>query len=181
MRGRALGASLLAVVCLGADGVAREPAKPPKNPDAPFAVFLSVGASANQRNHLQPVTDEIANRVAKKKKWLKVVENRDDADIVVEVLAHLVDEQEHVRLDLGRGSGGGDVNIHNNRNWVYWVSERHRIETRVTLPSGAQKMFTGADERERGASMKGAASNLVNELEDYCKENYWDLIASGRR
>ena len=27
---------------------------------------------------------------------------------------------------------------------------RRHIETRVTLPSGAQKIFTGADERERG-------------------------------
>jgi hypothetical protein len=59
-----------------------------------------------------------------------------------------------------------------------WITERHRIQTRVTLPSGAQKMFMGADERERGGSMKGAASHLAKQLEEYCKENYWDLVSS---
>jgi hypothetical protein len=39
-------------------------------------------------------------------------------------------------------------------------------------------MFMGADERERGGSMKGAASHLAEQLEEYCKENYWDLVSS---
>ena len=171
--------SFFVVAYLGADALAREQRKLPQKIDSPFAVFVLVKEAPNQEIDLRAVTDEVANRVAKKKKWLKVVDNRDDADIVVEVLAHLMAEEEHRRLDLRR-AGSGDVNMYNNRNWVYWVSERHRIETRVTLPSGAQKMFTGVDEHERGGSMKGAASNLANELEDYCKENYWALVASQR-
>ena len=177
---RALTISFFAVACLGPDslaGLAREQRKPPKKPVSPFAVFLFVKEAANQEIDLQPVSDEVANRVAKKKKWLKVVDNRDDADIVVEVLTHRIDEQEHRRLDL-RVDRSGDVNVYDHKNWVYWVSDRHRIETRVTLPSGAQKMFTGEDGRERGGSLGGAASDLAEQLEDFCKKNYWDLVAN---
>ena len=168
--------SFFGVAYLGADALAREQRKPPQKIDSPFAVFLFARETPNQGIDLRAVTDEVANRVAKKKKWLKVVDNRDDADIVVEVLAHLMADEEHRRLDLRR-AGRGDVNMYNNRNWVYWVSERHRIETRVTLPGGAQKMLTGEDGHERGGSLEGAASDLAEQLEDYCKVNYRDLAS----
>ncbi|GMR22268.1 MAG: hypothetical protein BMS9Abin37_0605 [Acidobacteriota bacterium] len=172
---RTLSASLLVVAGLGAGTLAREQTKPPSKPDSPFAVFLLAKEAVNEEIDLQTVTDELANRVAKKKTWLKVVDKRDEADIVVEVLAHLVTEEEHRRLDL-RVDTSGDIKVYEHKNWVYWISDRHRIEIRVTLPSGAQKMLTGEDGRERGGSLAGAASNVAEQLEDLCKKNYWDLV-----
>ena len=58
------------------------------------------------------------------------------------------------------------------------MTERHRIEVRVTLPDGTQRPLTGADERERGGSIKGASDDLADQLETIVKESYWDFVES---
>jgi len=171
---RVLWITFSVVAYLAAIGFAEQQRKPPKKPERQFLVFVYTEGLTNEDIDMPRVAEEVSKRIAKKKKWLKVVDRRDRADIVVEVLTHLVDEQSRTILDYRVDDKGVGKNIYENT----YVSERHRIETRITLPDGTQKLVTGADERERGGSMKSAASNLAKQLEDHCKENYWDLVAS---
>jgi hypothetical protein len=153
---------------------AQEERQPPKKPEQPFTIYVFTQGLANESVDMPQVTDEVSKRVAKKKKWLKLVDDRESADLVVEVLTHIVNEV-HVReLDTRVNDQGVGKNFY-DRNYL---SERHRIETRITLPSGGQTMITGVDERKQGGSVKGAASNLAEQLENHCKEHYWEWVAS---
>jgi len=174
MHRRVLGITLSALAYLAAIGFAQEQRKPPKKPDQPFLAFVYTEGLTNEDVDMPGVAEEVSKRIAKKKKWLKVVDSRDGADIVMEVLTHIVNEQSRTVLDMRVNDQGVGKNYYENT----FISERHRIETRITLPDGTQKVFTGVDERDRGGSVKGAASNLASQLEDYCKEHYWDLVAS---
>ncbi|GMR22269.1 MAG: hypothetical protein BMS9Abin37_0606 [Acidobacteriota bacterium] len=174
MHRRVLIAIVCGVVYFGTTSFAQEQRKPPKKPDRPFMVYVYTEGLTNEDVDMPKVAEEVSKRVAKKKKWLKIVNDRESADIIIEVLTHLVHEQHRMELDTRVNDTGTGKTYYDSN----WITERHRIETRVTFPSGAQKMFTGADERDRGGSMKGAAGNLAKQLENYCKENYWNLVAS---
>ncbi len=154
--------------------IAQEQRKPPKKPEQPFTIYVFTQGLTNESVDMPKVTEEVSKRVAKKKKWLKVVDNRESADLVVEILTHIVNEV-HVReLDMRVNDQGVGKNYYDKN----YLSERHRIESRITLPSGGQTMLTGVDDRKQGGSVKGAASNLAEQLEDHCKEHYWELVAS---
>ncbi len=172
MQGRVL-IAVLSAVFLGSFSLAQEQRKTPKRPDQPFTVFVYTEGLKNDDVDMPKVAKEVAKRIGKKK-WLKVVKTHDDADIVVEVLTHLVNEQHRTRIDSRVNVGGVGKTYYDSN----FVTERHRIETRVTLPDRRQKLLTGADDREQGGSMKGAASNLAGQLEDHCKENYWRFVGS---
>ena len=174
MHRRVLWITLSAAAYLGAIGFAEEQRKPPKKPDQPFLVFVYTEGLINEDVDMPRVAEEVSQRIAKKKKWLKVVEGRGGADIVVEVLTHLVSEQHRTVLDMRVNDRGTGKHYYDKS----FVTERHRIETRITLPNGTQKSFTGADERDRGGSVKGAASDLARQIEDHCKEHYWELVTS---
>ena len=159
---------------LAAGAFAQQTRKPPKNPDEPFKVFVFTEGLKNEDVDMPKVAEEVSERIRKKKKWFKIVDERDGADMVVEVLTHLVSEQHRRELDMRVDYTGVGKNYYDNN----WVTERHRIETRVTWPNHHQKIVTGADEREKGGSLKRAASNLADQLEDHCRENYWAFIES---
>ena len=174
MQRLSVAAVLGGLICVGSVALAQEQRKPPKNPDKPFTVYLFTDGLTNEDVDMPRVTEEVSKRVAKNKKWFKVVDEREGADFVIEMLTHAVQEQHRRELDMRVDLQGTGKNYYDNN----WITERHHIESRVTLPSGAQKMFTGADDREKGGSLKGAATNLANQLETYCKENYWSLIGT---
>ena len=165
--------ALLAAVFLGSFGFAQEERKTPKRPDQPFTVFVYTEGLKNDDVDMPKVAKEVAKRIGKKK-WLKVVKTHDDADIVVEVMTHLVNEQHRTKIDSRVNLRGVGKNYYDYN----FVTERHRIETRVNFPDRSQKLLTGADDREQGGSMKGAASNLASQLEEHCKENYWHFVGS---
>lgn len=171
---RVLLAAFCATALLAVSVIAQEQKKPPKKPEQPFMVYVYTEGLTNEDVDMPKVAKEVSNRVGKKKNWLKIVDDRESADIVVEVLTHIVHEQHRRELDMRVDLSGTGKNFYDNN----WLTERHRIETTVTLPSGAQRSMTGADEREKGGSLKGAAGNFADQLETYCKENYWKLISS---
>jgi len=173
MHRRVLSAVLSGAVYFAATSFAQEHRKPPKKPDQPFIVYVYTKGLTNEDVDMPKVAKEVSKQIARKKKWLKVVDESDNADVVVEVLTHLVHEQHRRELNMRVNDKGVGKSYYDEN----WITERHRIETRITLPGGVQKMFTGVDERERGGSLKGAARNLSDQLEDYCKENYWELVA----
>jgi hypothetical protein len=170
---RVLFSTVSVVAYLATIGFAEAQRKPPKKPEQQFLVFVYTEGLTNEDVDMPRVTEEVSKRIAKKKRWLKVVDSRDRADIVVEVLTHVVNTQSRTVLDYRVDDQGIGKHLYENT----FVSEKHRIETRITLPDGTQKIFTGADERDHG-SMKRAATDLADQLEEHCKENYWDFVSS---
>jgi hypothetical protein len=174
MHRRAQRITLVVVALLTANGFAQEQRKPPKKPNQPFQVFVFTEGLTNEDVDMPRVADEVSKRIAKKKKWLKLTDSRDRANIVVEVLTHIVDEQSRTVLDYRVDDQGIGKHLYENT----FVSERHRIETRITLPDGTQKLFIGRDERDRGGNVERAASDVAEQLEEHCKDNYWDFVSS---
>jgi len=153
------------------------PAQERKLPDEPeqrFKVFVFTEGLTNEHVNMPKVSEEVAERIGKKDDWLEVVDTRDDADIVVEVLTHAVHERHRTRLEPRVNASGV------GKSWVdeNFVTEAHVIESRINFPDGTQRLIRGIDERDRGGSIKGAASNLAEDLEEHCKENYWKLIGT---
>ena len=155
-------------------GLATQQRKAPKRPNKVFLVYVYTDGLVNEEVDMPRAANEVSKRIGKKKKWLKVIDNRESADVVVEVLTHAVSEQSRTLLDYRVDDQGIGKHLYEDT----FVSIRHRIETRVSFPDGTQKLFTGEDKRDRGGSIKGAASSLANQLEDYCKDNYWTLVGS---
>ena len=166
--------AVLATVGPAILGLAQEERTPPKKPERPFAVFVYTEGLTNDEVDMPEVASEVAKRIDKKKRWLDVVASRDEADVVVEVMTHAVNEQHRTKIDSRVDFRGVGKNYYDTN----FVTEWHRIEARITFPDGSQRMLTGRDERERGGSVKGAASDLAKRLEETCKENYWDLVGS---
>lgn len=171
---RSRSTSLSIVFVLACAGLGAQERKPPKKPEKPFAVFIFTEGLTNEHVDMPAVTEEVENRTARKKNWLRIVDGREKADIIVEVLTHAVHEQRRTRFNSRVNmTGTGKTMVEET-----FVAERHHIETRVDFPDGSQVLITGVDNRERGGTMKGAASNFADKLEDHCKEHYWDLIGT---
>lgn len=162
---------LLGLVCAP---VAAQQRQPPDEPEQPFKVFIYTEGLTNEHVNMPKVAEQVAERIGKKDDWLEVVNARDDADIVVEVLTHAVHERHRTRLEPRVNATGV------GKSWVdeNFVTEEHVIESRVNFPDGTQRLIRGIDDRDRGGSVKGAASKLADDLEDHCKENYWKLIGT---
>ncbi len=75
MHGRVL-IAVLAAVFLGSFSLAQEPRKTPKRPDQPFTVFVYTEGLKNDDVDMPKVAKEVAKRIGKKKKWLKVVKTQ---------------------------------------------------------------------------------------------------------
>ena len=56
------------------------------------------------------------------------------------------------------------------------IVEFHYVDA-VALVGDARGNLTGLDERENGPSLRNAASQLAEELERFCKENYAALTS----
>ncbi len=151
---------------------------PPKRPAERFTLYVfSEGSSPAESGYsMEKVLEEVKKRMKKRGKWLSLAENREQAEILVELLGHRVRE-EHVtklstRVRSRPRSSDGDIPI----DYVdtNYISERHYIEARAEI-LGVDRILVGHDGREKGASLKGAASALARQLEDLLKNNYWDL------
>ena len=162
MARRVLLLTLPSLIGLTSLGLATEQRKAPKRPEEVFLVYVYTEGLVNEDVDMPRAANEVSKRISKKKKWLKVVDSRERASIVVEVLTHIVDEQSRTLLDYRVDDQGIGKHLYEDT----FVSTRHRIEARVTFPDGTQKIFTGEDKRDRGGSIKGAASSLANQLED---------------
>jgi tetratricopeptide (TPR) repeat protein len=151
---------------------------PPKKPAERFTVFVYLDESppVGSGYSVDKILEEVKKRIKKRGKWLVLTENQSKANISVQILGHRV-RQEHVtklttRVRSQPRSSDGDIPV----DYVdtNYFSERHYIETRVDIFAVA-RILVGHDGREKGASLKGAASALARQLEDLLKNNYWDL------
>ncbi|HSF14278.1 MAG TPA: hypothetical protein VLK65_01850 [Vicinamibacteria bacterium] len=106
---------------------------------------------------LSKVTEEVAKRIKDRKSWFLVSNRRDRAELTVEVMNHTLEERMRTRMEYRVDATGTNKELVD----ITWNEEHHFIEARIHLPGGHQTLLTGADERERGGSFKGAASDLA--------------------
>ncbi len=124
MHRRVLSITLSTVAFLVAIGFAEEQRKPPKKPDQPFRVFVYTEGLTNEDVDMPRVAKEVSKRIAKKKKWLKVVDSRDGVDIVVEVLTHFVDEQSRTILDYRVDDQGVGKHLYETRTLASGIASK---------------------------------------------------------
>lgn len=146
----------------------------PDEPDEVFTVFVFTEQPDDEdaKFKMSKVTEELSKRIKDHKKWFHVDKRADRAEISVEVMNHTLEERMRTRMEYRVDATGLNKQLVD----VNWNEEHHFVEARIDLPGGHQKLITGADERERGGSLKGACKDLADELESLVKERYWDLV-----
>lgn len=127
-------------------GILSLPAPRPPQDSAtiqPFTIYIFTAprgtAAAAERMHAA-VDDAV--EITELSDWIELVEHRDEADIVVEVKAYAITEDE----------------------------SHHRIFTNVDV-LGKEMLIVGVDERRHAERMR-AVSHFMEKLQDYCAENY---------
>lgn len=110
---------------------------------------------------------EVEKLLRKKKSSFALTRNRDEAEIVIELQAYWTHEELESRVETRVNPPGQGV----SRVEVLQVEEHHYLLALVTL-LGAQKEMTGVQVKKNSGSVKGAARNLVEQIERYLKENH---------
>ncbi|HXV64496.1 MAG TPA: hypothetical protein VEK15_27610 [Vicinamibacteria bacterium] len=147
----------------------------PDEPEEQFTILVLTEEPDDREAKvpLSKVTEEVAKRIKDRKKWFLVSKRPDRAELTVEVMNHALEERMRTRMEYRVDATGTNKELVD----ITWNEEHHFIEARIHLLGGHQTLLTGADERERGGSLKGAASDLAEKLEALVKEQYWDLVA----
>jgi hypothetical protein len=134
-------------------------------------VFSNQADDPDVKYPLSKVTKEVAKRIKKQKKWFLVSDNPDKAEIRIEVVNHSVSHRMRVSMEYRMDPSGTGKHLVD----VSTMEELHFIEGRVNLPGGTQVLVKGADERVKNGSLKRAAENFADNLEDLCRARYWEL------
>ena len=116
---------------------------------------------------LQLIRTELEEALQKNEKWFRVDESKEEAELVVDLLAYWVRvaPKNNARIRWQRG-GGNTMHADEFR-------EQHSLRA-ITTVFGTPRDMTGVQVK-RGGSAKGAARDLAKQLERYVKENYWEL------
>lgn len=117
----------------------------------PFAIHIvTTPRGAEDAKERMRLAVEDAEQIAELSDWIDLVDDRDDADIVIEIKAYLLADDESV----------------------------HYIYTKMDV-LGEEILLVGVDER-RHAERKRAVSDFMEKLQDFCAENYVRLDAQRR-
>ena len=150
---------------------------PPKEPDERFTVYIRVDEKASTEAYpLTKIAKEVVKRVKKRKKWVLVAESPDEAEVVLDVRRHRV-RQEQVDVHAAR-LRLSSISLDQERVDLVdmnYISESHYLQASVRV-LGTEHTLVGYDGRRKNTSLKGAASKLAEELEQYLKDNYWSLV-----
>lgn len=150
---------------------------PPKNPEQPFKVFVFTKALSDpdDGNSVARTAKEVGKKLEDRKKWFRLVSERDEADIVVEVL-----DQTESRRTVGTytprpdNTAPGDPQITN----IYGVGRSYLLETRVFVSKAEPfDMNVTAD----GNRPRDSAKPFAQQLHTFCRLNYWTLMKALER
>lgn len=156
---------LLALLLFLPDGVRALQA--PRRPPEPFAVFVHASdpEDAALGAALAEATREVRERVRRRGDWFRLAESAESADLTLRITNYytskvMLPKLERLILD-------GRVTMVERSE----VVELHDVDA-VAIGGEAREEMTGLDERTTGASLRNAASQLAEELERFCKDNY---------
>ena len=147
--------------------IAAQERKPPKRPETPFTVFVDADPRGEPdiEEKILRARDEFKESVDRRDEWFLRLEDRDYAEIIVELKALFVEDEN--RSDL-RTSVMGTMR-HTSEYLV--DGQRYTFYAVVTLLGNVVEL-KGSGERKEA----DAASTVVKELDRYVKKNYWQLL-----
>ncbi len=173
-------------ISLAVSTLSFQSSQPPERPAERFTVYVEADprATVAPNESIAKVRDEVADGVKKRKKWLFLTDNRDKAEVFVEVLSHRVREEHMSTLgtrvrDGGRRESRDDIQAVDYVD-VSYLSERHYVLASVTV-RGLSRVLAGHDGRKNGATLGRASAYLGRQIEDFLKANYWELAERRRR
>ena len=131
--------------------------RPPKRLEKPFRilVFSEPRGEPEAVARILKAEKECQKILKRRTDWFVTAGDRKQAEIVMEIKASWMDE----RITFETLSGTD----------VTTTREHHSLFADVTILGG--RFGLKAD----GRSVKGAASKLVDALEEFCKKNYWEI------
>lgn len=132
----------------------------PRRPPEPFRVFVQTSepADAELKTRLEEAVPMVRERV-RRRKWFQLADSEEEADVVLRI-----------------------VNYHNSHAHKWGWYEGPTVELvyvdAVATAGPVREKLSGLDQRPAllRASLRNAASNLAEELERFCKENYTALM-----
>ncbi len=141
--------------------------KTPKRPARPFLVFVRAEprGEVEIEERILRARDEFKEAIDRKDDWFLQVEDAENAEIVAEIKALLVEDE---NLSEARTSVMGP-NTHTSEYLV--TGPRYTFYALVTIFGNVVEL-TGSGRRKDA----DAASALVKELDGYLKKNYWQLL-----
>ena len=151
---------LVTVVVAGAATSAQAPRRPPE----PFPVFVHPSDPDDEalRVDLEAAALEIRDQVRRRRDWFRVVDSSDEAAITLRITNYRMSEVMLPKLE--RLFIEGRVVLTERSEIV----EFHYVDA-VALAGVVRGNLTGMDERERGSSLRNAASHLAEELNDFAR------------
>ena len=165
-------AAFAAVLLLTVFAASAAGGQAPRRPPEPFSVFVypSDPEDPELREGLQRAAEEVRDRVRGRRNWFRIVHSAEDAAITVRVINYRTSQMMLPKLE--RLIINGRVELVERSEIV----EFHYVDA-VALGGDARESLTGLDERESGPSLRNAASNLAEQLEEFCKDNYTALTS----
>ena len=144
----------------------------PRRPPEPFTVFVHASDPEDPelKEGLDKAVEEIRDRVAGRRHWFRVVDDLEDASLTLRVINYRTSQTMLPKLE--RLVINGRVELVERSEIV----EFHYVDA-VALGGGARQNLTGLDERDTGPSLRNAASDLAEQLEEFCKDNYAALTS----
>jgi tetratricopeptide (TPR) repeat protein len=156
-----------------------QPNEIPGRPAEPFTVHVEAGRELNASTEsIAELLTQVKAGIGKRKSWILLSDSPDEAEVFVEVLSHRVRQEHRTALAIRRGSRDQlqAVDLVDEN----YFSERHYLRARVRA-IGLTREIVGHDGKEKGASLKRASSQLAEELEEFLKANYQELLEKRRR
>jgi hypothetical protein len=129
--------------------------------EEPIRIFV-ISSAKGESSVVETIDEgrsELESRVRKKKRSFLLVSSPEEADVVVDLRAYWIREQ------MVYSSPDGSHETEMNE-----VEEHHSLLAMVTV-FGTPREMTGVHIKKTGASVKGAARDLLEQIERYLKEN----------
>jgi hypothetical protein len=138
-----------------------ERSPPPKQPAEPFRiiVFSDPRGEPEAVARVRDAESACHKTLKRRKKWFAAVSDRQQAEIVMEIKASWMEE----RMITERSPMSGTP--------INTAREHHTLLAEVSIFGG--HLGLRSDDRP---SVKAAASSLMDELEEFCKKNYWEIL-----
>ena len=152
-----------------------KPRKAPKKAEEPFRVYVTSHPEEPEKYKEQIVEAEaeLEKRLRKNKKWFRVVDAPEDAEIVVDLLAYWTRSERKYMSTWGvvPPTEGGQ----SGKTQIFEVLTYHSLRAQVTT-LGGMKSITAERTRKNEGRAKDTIKNLAKELEEMTKASYWDWM-----
>lgn len=177
----------LTALLISSTGLAPQDA--PKKLEDPFRVFVFAPEAPGYEKQAERAVKTVADQVKKRKDWFRLVETREEAEILIEVYSQGIGQpgsQSTISAPdtttLTPSSSGGQLGVRESAVGIEEMANlapqvqagHHFFETEVSFPAMDSKvvMIGTASPNRRPSS---AASDLAEKLEGFCKDRYPQL------